>query len=209
MAEVLQNNFALDSLEHLRRRLLDLTGRSRLLNFSHTRQGNIRIIASSPNELYGALLDEHELRFRPIPDPTREELIAAGYIETDPETNAETTFKKNPSAIEWARWKGFNVGFELSTSSPEEGGDARGNNRIQTLMFPAEMEARLRNLRNKAETAIEETGANVCYAAFGFLEWFESSDSDVARHAPLVAAQILSPPGSQIVSRRGGGDLPR
>jgi len=25
----------------------------------------------------------------------------------------------------------------------------------------------------------------------------------------VVAAQILSPPGSQIVSRRGGGDLPR
>jgi len=30
-------------------------------------------------------------------------------------------------------------------------------------------------------------------------------------HGPAegVAAQILSPPGSQIVSRRGGGDLPR
>jgi hypothetical protein len=44
MNEALQTNFAMDSLENLRRRLLDLTARNRLLNFSHGRQGNVGLI---------------------------------------------------------------------------------------------------------------------------------------------------------------------
>jgi hypothetical protein len=37
MNDAPQTNFATDSLENLRRRLLDLTARNRLLNFAHGR----------------------------------------------------------------------------------------------------------------------------------------------------------------------------
>ena len=77
------DSFATDALEKLRHRLLDLTGRNRLLNFTHGRQGNIRIIDAIPNVLHRKLLSEEELRFQAIPSPTRQELIEAGYIEVD------------------------------------------------------------------------------------------------------------------------------
>lgn len=41
-----------------------------------------------------------------------------------------------------------------------------------------------------ANSSIEETGINLLHVAFGFLEWFESKDSDVARLAPLLLAPV-------------------
>ncbi|MFP3427910.1 DUF4011 domain-containing protein, partial [Pseudoalteromonas sp. SIMBA_162] len=59
------------------------------------------------------------------------------------------------------------------------------DNDIQILLFPQEMESRLRGIRNKSQTAIEETGTGILYLALGFLEWFESPNSDKSRLAPL------------------------
>jgi len=137
------------------------------------------------------LLSEEELRFQAIPDPTREELIQYGYIEIDSETGLDTRVKKDPAATEWARLLGYDTSYALPL--PTIHGETRAKHQdkiIQTLMFPSEMEARLRGLRNKAETAIEETGANICYVAFGFLEWLESRDSDKLRHAPLLLVPV-------------------
>lgn len=64
------------------------------------------------------------------------------------------------------------------------------DNQIQVLSFPSELEARLRDLHNKAQTAIEESGANILYLALGFLEWFESDTSDKARLAPLFTIPV-------------------
>jgi len=186
-----QNAFAIDSLDNLRRRLLDLTARNRLLSFTHGRQGNDRIIDELPDKLHRMLLSEDELRFQAIPDPTREQLIQFGYIEIDPETGLDTRAKKDPTATEWARLLGFETSYALPLPIIDEGIRAKHQDKvIQTLMFPSEMETRLRGLRNRAETAIEETGANVCFIAFGFLEWFESPDSDKARHAPLLLVPV-------------------
>jgi hypothetical protein len=96
MNEALPTNFAMDSLENLRRRLLDLSARNRLLNFSHGRQGNVRVIDELPDELHRMLLSEEELRFQAIPDPTREQLIEAGYIEIDLETGLDSRIRKAP-----------------------------------------------------------------------------------------------------------------
>jgi len=153
MNESSPNNFATDSLENLRRRLLDLTARNRLLSFTHGRQGNIRVIDELPDELHRMLLSEEELRFQAIPDPTRDELIQFGYIEIDSETGLDTQVKKDPAATEWARLLGYDTSYALPL--PTIDGDTRAKHQdkvIQTLMFPSEMEARLRGLRNKAET---------------------------------------------------------
>ncbi|AHE97556.1 DUF4011 domain-containing anti-phage protein Hhe [Thioalkalivibrio paradoxus] len=186
-----RSQFATDSLESLRRRLLDLTARNRLLNFTHGRAGNVRVIDELPNELHRLLLSETELRFSAVPDPTREQLIEFGYLRNDPDTGLDERLRKDPTAAEWARTLGLATDYELP-NPPEEGQPAakHRDRAVQTLMFPAEMEARLRKLRNSAETAIEETGANICYVAFGFLEWFENTGSDKARLAPLLLVPV-------------------
>ena len=64
------------------------------------------------------------------------------------------------------------------------------DNRIQVLLYPGELEARLRTIHNKAQTAIEESGAGILYLALGFLEWYESDTSDKARLAPLFTIPV-------------------
>lgn len=182
------NNFAFDALQSIRNRLLDLTGRNRLLNFRHGKSGFIRVIDEVPNQLAQEILEGHEFTYIPIPEPRREELIKHGYIEIDDKGN-DIKAKSNPTAKDWAKIKGFNTNYELSDNLQTS--DLKHNDKnIQSLLYPRELEAQLRGIRTKANTAIEETGANILYLAFGFLEWFEDEKSQTTRHAPLYLIPV-------------------
>ncbi|TNC81305.1 MAG: AAA family ATPase [Oleiphilus sp.] len=182
--------FAYDSLEALRNKLLDLTGRNRLLNFRHGRGGFVRVIDELPDQLQELLLSDTALRFLPVPEPTKDELIEAGYIELD-ELGQEVRLQKDPTAKEWAKYLGLETNYELpahTVATEEE--EKHQDLCIQTLLFPYELETQLRGIRSKAQTAIEETGANILYLAFGFLQWFERNDSEVERLAPLYLVPV-------------------
>ena len=60
--------------------------------------------------------------------------------------------------------------------------------RFQTLHYPDELDARLRKIRAAGRTAIEESGANMLYLAFGFLEWRDQQTSK-----PYQAPLLLMP----------------
>jgi len=184
----LNDNFAFDSLQAIRNRLLDLTGRNRLLNFKHARAGFIRIIDEMPDQLADNILESHQFTFVAVAEPLREELIEYGYIVIDDE-GEDVKVKAEPSAKDWAKIKGFNTNYELPLSIKSN--DSKHNDtNIQSLLYPRELEAQLRNIRTKANTAIEETGANILYLAFGFLQWFEDDNSSVARQAPLYLIPV-------------------
>lgn len=183
-------DFCLESLEQIRNRLLDLTARNRLLNFKHGRGGYIRVIDELPDQLCDLLFLEEELEFLSIPEPSRDQLIEEDYIELDSETGQERRIKKDPTAKEWAKKLDFETSFELPSPINTKEPDKHQDRAIQSLLFPYEMESQLRSLRNKAETAIEETGANILYLSFGFLEWYESHDSDQSRLAPLFLVPV-------------------
>jgi very-short-patch-repair endonuclease len=185
-----KDSLSLRALHNLRMRLLDLTARNRLINFRHTKAGSLRIIDELPNQLTETLLSETEMRFAAIPEPTEEELIAAGYLAFDEEKHGLVRQKNDPSAEEWAKHLGFAIAYEVPEFSPEEDAGKHTDNAIQTLLYPYEMEARLKNLLSQSESAIQEMGANILYLAFGFLEWFDSPSSDVARVAPLFLMPV-------------------
>jgi hypothetical protein len=182
--------FCLDSLEQLRNRLLDLTPRNRLLNFKHGRGGYIRVIDEPPDQLCNLLFSEEELQFLSIPEPTRDQLIDADLIKIDEATGQEQRVKKDPTASGWAKLLDFDTTYELPQPVVDSEPDKHQDLAIQTLLFPYEMESQLRSVRNKAETAIEETGAHILFLSFGFLEWYESNDSDKARLAPLYLVPV-------------------
>ena len=184
MGEVQDNNAAFTALENLRKRLLDLTARNRLINFRYTKRGSLRIIDELPDQLVETLLAETEMRFLSVPEPKRDELIAAGYIEIDEETDLEVRLLKDPTAEEWAKRLGFSTAYEVPKPSTYGRYNKHSNTAIQTLLYTYELETRLKNLRQTAESAIQEMGANILYLAFGFIEWFDNSN-DNARIAPL------------------------
>lgn len=185
------DSFVLKSLEDMRKKLLDLTGRNRLLNFPINQHGQtLRIIDEVPDQLFGQLTEEKEMRFLPVPSPTRDELIEHGYLEIDDETGEEIQRKKDPSAEEWARILGLDTSYDLPCAEDAGDEDKHKDDAIQVLLFPQQMESRLRNIRNKAQTAIEEMGANILYLAIGFLERQEHDQSQKKRLAPLFTIPV-------------------
>lgn len=48
----------------------------------------------------------------------------------------------------------------------------------------------LYNLRLRARTAVQETGINVLYVAFGMLEWTEASHSNQTLRSPVVLVPV-------------------
>jgi len=181
---------AIKALENLRMRLLDLTVRNRLINFRHTKSGSLRIIDELPNQLVETLLADTEMRFLAIPEPTEEELIEAGYLEFDEESQQIVRLRKDPTAEEWAKHLGFATGYEVPEPSPNDDSSKHSDMAIQTLLYPYEMEARLKNLLQTAESAIQEMGANILYLAFGFLEWFDTNNGESPRIAPLFLVPV-------------------
>lgn len=181
--------FSYDSLESIRKRLLDLTNRNSLLNYKHPKGGCIRLIDELPDQIYRHLLDGKKFTFIPVPEPTEKQLIDAGYITID-----KTTLKKSaseyPTAEQWAKKIGLITSYDLPLEQSNSDSRHQDSN-LQTLFYGPELEVRLRNIRGKAESSIEESGANILYLAMGFLEWYESRDSDLPRLSPLFTLPVL------------------
>lgn len=178
--------FAYDSLESVRKKLLDLSGRNTLLNYKHPKAGCVRLVNCSIADVYKMLQGDKTLTFIPVPEPTEKQLIEAGYSAVDPKTK-QLEVKGFPTAVQWAKYLDIPTSYDLGEA--EVSAQASISN-LQVLMFSSELEAVLRNLRSKAESAIEESGANILYLAIGFLEWFESRDSDVPRQSPLFTIPV-------------------
>ena len=178
------------TLENFRMRLLDLTARNGLINFRYTRQGNLRIVDELPHQVVETLLADTEMSFSAVPEPTEEELIEAGYLERNEETGEIRRLRDDPDAGEWARHLGIATSYEVPEPTPGEPECKHADRAIQTLFYPCELEARLKNLLQKAESAIQEMGANILYLAFGFLEWYESAEHKAPRLAPLFLVPV-------------------
>ncbi|MCY1344369.1 putative DNA helicase [compost metagenome] len=180
-----------ESLEKLRSRLLDLSARNRLLNFSHTRSKRFaRIIDELPDHLFETLTAEQSMRFAPVPEPTERQLIEHGYLKYDEQTGSVTELKKPPSAETWAQILGMAISYELPVAT-DNPGDKHSDDAIQTLYYPTELESRLQTLHAQSRLSLEETGANILYLALGFLEWDESvAGKNSTRLAPLMLLPV-------------------
>ena len=164
------SSLSVERVEVLRNRLLDLSGRNPLLNYRHPKGSSLRLVDELPNIIFSDLVANRSMTFQPVPS-SREE---------------------GQTVLAAAQALGINTAYEVppdqGQSTPLEG--KHTDDRLQTLLFPAELEARLRKLRRKARTALEESGENFLYLALGFLEWFDANDSDKPRLAPLVLVPV-------------------
>jgi len=158
-------------LERMRLRLLDLTNRNRLLNFRHTKRSSLQIVNAVREFAYDRLRDGGEFHFASVPRPPRDlrHLPAKTYAES---LGIPTSIEM-PAAAQ-------------STQLDSESSATRGSRRVlQTLHYPEDLEALLGRTAGAARLAIEETGVNMLYVVFGFLEWYESEDSEEPIQSPL------------------------
>src|ERR1019366_7772196 len=138
-------------LDRIRTRLLDLTNRNKLLNYRHTTASSLRVVGVSIDAVFRRLRDNEKVAFLPVPEPD---------VEGD----------KGPTAKDQAEALGWNSSFDLEAAA----GMAQT---LPVLHYHEQLHTLSRKIASAAKTAIEESGANMLYLVFGFLEWYESDDS--------------------------------
>jgi Protein of unknown function (DUF4011) len=156
-------------LERIRTRLLDLTNRNRLLNFRHSAASSLRVVDAPLDSVFRHVRDGEKLYFVPVPEPYE-------HYEDSEKLNA----------AQHAQQLGWHTAYDLVDvpSSREYDGS------LPVLHYQERLDTLCRKIASTAKTVIEESGTNMLYLVFGFLEWYESDDSQQPRYAPLVILPV-------------------
>ena len=195
------STFAYDSLESIRKRLLDLSSRNALLNYKFPRGKCLQFINTTPDILFNALNEKNIIDLLPVPKPSDSEIKK--YYGIDEKDKASVK-DQIPSVEFWAKQLGYQTNFELDENCSKDSLIVKDNNILQTLLYPKDLETRLKHIRQQAESSISETGSNILYITIGFLEWTDSKDSNLKRLAPLFTLPVKIEKKAK--SKHGGYD---
>jgi transcription elongation GreA/GreB family factor len=169
------------ALNELRLRLLDMTGRNRLVNFKHSPGKSLQFVHSTIDGVFTRLTyQNNRVPITPLPEPEKSEWV---------QKNGRLA---RPDPKEWAGRLGISTGYILADvrtgarqqTYPISGADLR------TLYYAEDLGKHCRKLEREAKLAIEETGANMLYLVAGFLEFPEAPDSEKLYQAPLLCIPV-------------------
>lgn len=177
------NTFAYRSLEDLRNRMLDLTLRNVLLNYKHPVK-SLQIVNSNLDVIATSLLNQKKLEITPVPQPSDKELeTIEEFTKIDDKTNDKIVQK--PSAKQWAEYLDINTEYDLESCT-----NINDTQCLQTLLYNDKLESKIRVIRSDANSSIEEMGTNTLFITLGFLEWYESENSNAKNLSPLFNIPI-------------------
>jgi very-short-patch-repair endonuclease len=179
------------ALEEYRRKLLDLGGRNRFLNFSHreTARTQLRLVNCSPQVIFDLLESERELSIAALRKPADLEPVVIDDLdeaEAEGDVPKRRTRAFDPEAVAAAaRSQGIDPSYDLPASI-----DRPVTPKLQTLLFDDPLKVRLQVIYDEAKRFIQELGINTLNCSLGFVEWYEADSSDRARFAPLLIVPI-------------------
>jgi hypothetical protein len=186
----------LAALEQLRLRLLDLTGRNRLLNFRHSTGRSLQFVEGSPAAIYEKLVEGNTratLSIGGLPEPLRRDWV---------ERNGRL-FRPEPLA--WASQQGIATTYDLDERRSEANGAT-----VRALLYMDDLARHCRKIEREAVLAIEETGANMLFLVLGFLDYPDQRDSERTFSAPLISIPVSlskrEAGGQQVFSLHYTGD---
>jgi transcription elongation GreA/GreB family factor len=170
-----------DALEQLRLRLLDLTGRNKLINFKHGIGKTIQFVETDFNAAFERLTGDPsrglDLDF--VPEPPLGEWEAKNGRLTRPDAKARLNRLERSTS------------YDLSSNTKTETIRVRQSSpSLCTLYYADELGKHGRKLAREARLAIEETGSNMLHLVFGFLEFPESPGSEKKYQAPLLCVPV-------------------
>ena len=165
-----------DALEQLRLKLLDLTGRNRLINYKHTLGKSLQFVQGQPAALYQRLVESNSkstVSILGLPEPARREWT---------ERNGRI---QRPEPRDWAKAEGIPTSYDILAED-----DPGAQVGLRALMDPDDLAKHCRKIEREAVLAIEETGANMLFLVLGFLEFPDQRDSDKSFLAPLISVPV-------------------
>lgn len=158
--------------------LLDTGKRNNLINFKDTKMGTVEVVSPDFGTLFYKA--EHSASLE-VYDPKLDD-------EEDEEVNeiVEDTESIKDEQEDNIRGKRISKEDYIEMYEPR----LKKNN--QVLIYNAFVNPirALYNIAKKAKTAIEETGVNIAYMAFGFIHWTEDENSQYVMSAPILLAPI-------------------
>ena len=163
-------------LEKIRTRLLDLTARNKLLNFRHPKTSCLRFVDTTLDAVFQHLVEGNTLALEAVPEP---------HIGARGSANFPLLIKSSQEdqipAKDYAGELGWKTDFDLySLDKPP---------RMRVLAYQDDLDRTAKKITTTARTSIEESGANMLYLCFGFLEW-KDSETVQASHAPLLIMPV-------------------
>lgn len=165
------------ALEQLRLKLLDLTGRNRLINFKHTPGKSLQFVQGTAASIYQRLVESSNrssINILGLPEPSRSKWI---------ERNGRL---QRPDPKDWAKTTGVPTTYDIGTQTEE-----LEQPHVRALMYPDDLAKHCRKIEREAILAIEETGANMLFIVLGFLEFPDQRDSDKLFTAPLICIPVV------------------
>lgn len=168
------------ALNELRLRLLDLTGRNRLINFKHTAGKSLQFVHTNIDGAYRRLIADQTSKviIAPLTEPDR-----ADWVRRNGRL-------MRPEAKDHAVNIGIDPSYELMRAKSRTLSASMSGSQARTLFFAEDLGKHCRKLEREAKLAIEETGANMLYLVMGFLEFPEAPDSDKLYRAPMLCVPV-------------------
>lgn len=169
-----------NGLNSLRLRLLDLTGRNRLVNFKHTAGRSLQFIHSNLDATFKRITADttKKVSILPLADPDRSEWEKQNGRLVRPEPK------------DYALKRGINPSYDLGREAQNGSSPPASGAQIRTLFYAEDLGKHCRKLEREAKLALEETGANMLYLVMGFLEFPEQPDGEKKYLAPLICVPV-------------------
>lgn len=157
--------------------LLDMGKRNNLINFRNTKMGTAEIVApdlctlfsqvghTAEFEVYDPKLEDDDDDFEFLEDA----LPGNSQEESGSSSEHQKYSKEQYRAVYERRLKRGQILIYNSACKP-----------IQAL----------KNISKKGRTAIDETGVNILYLAFGFINWTEDDNSQYVMKAPILLVPV-------------------
>ena len=143
-------------LERWQRKLLDLSLRNPLLNHRSTK-ASLKFICPNPGQLEDKLAAGAKISIQAVP---------------------QLTTQSQDNAVHKQR-----TGEEIDEEYARE---ALGHNQVLVDLPSADLSKRAVEIYRKAQTAMQEGGANTLFLALGFLSWKRDVEDSRRYHAPLI-----------------------
>lgn len=149
--------------------LLDTGKRNNLINFKDTKTSTVEILSPDFATLFGRVLNSSSFEVYDPKLKDEEDDLGEGHDPYDPDIVAKNYSKEQYLALYAPKLKRQQILIYNSGSKP--------------------MTA-LKLIGKKAQTAMEETGVNIAYIAVGFIEWYESENSQYKMKAPILLVPV-------------------
>ena len=159
-----------EKLDKLAELLLDTGKRNNLINFRDTKTGTAEVLLPAADVLFEKI--DSDMTFE-VYDP---KITEDDETEDAPETE-KIQIKKEETDEKSAY---------LAEYSPK----IKKQSLILLYNAAANPLTALKNIDKKTREFMEETGVNVAYMAFGFINWRESESSDVTYSAPILLVPV-------------------